>query len=73
MGKVIFNITVSLDGFVAGPHDGPDNGLGDGGDALFKWYFSGCSHNRCGIICGAWGGGQIGENALEFGSGRQVK
>ncbi len=41
MGKVVFNITMSLDGFVAGPNDGPDNGLGDGGDALHKWYFSG--------------------------------
>lgn len=41
MGKVVFNMTVSLDGFVAGPNDNPENGLGDGGDALFKWYFSG--------------------------------
>jgi dihydrofolate reductase len=41
MGKVLFNMTVSLDGFVAGPNDGPDNGLGDGGDALFTWYFTG--------------------------------
>ena len=41
MGKVVFNMTVSLDGFVAGPNDGPENGLGDGGDALFNWYFSG--------------------------------
>lgn len=41
MGKVIFNMTVSLDGFVAGPNDTPKNGLGDGGGALFNWYFSG--------------------------------
>jgi dihydrofolate reductase len=41
MGKVVFNMTMSLDGFVAGPNDGPDNGLGDDGDALFIWYFSG--------------------------------
>ena len=41
MGKVVFNMTMSLDGFVAGPNDGPENGLGDGGDALFRWYFSG--------------------------------
>jgi dihydrofolate reductase len=41
MGKVVFDMTVSLDGFVAGPNDGPENGLGDGGDQLFKWYFSG--------------------------------
>ncbi len=41
MRKVVFNMTMSLDGFVAGPNDNPDNGLGDGGDALFRWYFSG--------------------------------
>ena len=41
MGKVVFNMTMSLDGFVAGPNDGPENGLGDGGDRLFRWYFSG--------------------------------
>jgi dihydrofolate reductase len=41
MGKVIFNITMSLDGFVAGPNDNRTKGLGDGGDALFNWYFTG--------------------------------
>ena len=41
MGKVIFNMTMSLDGFVAGPNDGPENGLGDGGEGLFNWYFTG--------------------------------
>lgn len=41
MGKVIFNMTTSLDGFVAGPNDSPEQGLGEGGDALFNWYFSG--------------------------------
>jgi dihydrofolate reductase len=41
MGKVTFNMTMSLDGFVAGPNDSADNSLGDGGDALFNWYFSG--------------------------------
>jgi dihydrofolate reductase len=41
MGKVVFNMTMSLDGFVAGPNDSPEKGLGDGGDALFNWYFGG--------------------------------
>ena len=41
MRKVVFNMTMSLDGFVAGPNDSPEKGLGDGGDALFNWYFSG--------------------------------
>lgn len=36
MGKVIFNTSVSLDGFVAGPNVGPANGLGDGGELLFE-------------------------------------
>ncbi len=41
MGKVTTGFSMSLDGFIAGPNDGPDNALGDGGDRLFQWYFSG--------------------------------
>jgi dihydrofolate reductase len=41
MGKVITGITMSLDGFVAGPNDSPEQGLGEGGDKLFTWYFNG--------------------------------
>ncbi len=41
MGKVVFNMTVSIDGFVAGLNDNPENGLGDGGERLFTWYFGG--------------------------------
>ena len=41
MGKVILDITMSLDGFIAGPNDGPERPLGDGGERLFAWYFSG--------------------------------
>src|SRR5689334_19514967 len=40
MGKVVFDITSSLDGFVAGPNDGPDLPMGEGGLRLFDWYFS---------------------------------
>jgi len=40
MSKVVLELSMSLDGFIAGPNDSPDNGLGDGGDALFKWYSS---------------------------------
>lgn len=41
MGKVKVELSMSLDGFIAGPNDNPENGLGDGGDRLFKWYSSG--------------------------------
>ena len=41
MSKVRVELSMSLDGFVAGPNDSPENGLGDGGDRLFRWYSSG--------------------------------
>jgi dihydrofolate reductase len=37
MGKVAFDISISLDGYVAGPNDSPDNGLGDAGEGLHEW------------------------------------
>ena len=41
MAKVIVALTMSLDGFIAGPNDGPERGLGEGGERLFDWYFNG--------------------------------
>ena len=41
MGKVMVQLSMSLDGFIAGPNDSPENSLGDGGERLFKWYSSG--------------------------------
>ena len=41
MSKVTAAITISLDGYVAGPKDGPGNGLGDGGERLHYWVFGG--------------------------------
>jgi dihydrofolate reductase len=40
MGKVIIDITMSLDGFVTGPDDRKGNGLGDGGEVLHDWVFA---------------------------------
>src|SRR5687767_15792651 len=37
MSRVRFEISVSLDGFVAGPNDSVENGLGDGGERLHEW------------------------------------
>jgi dihydrofolate reductase len=39
MGKVHVDITMSLDGYVAGPNDGPDLPLGEGGEELHEWVF----------------------------------
>jgi dihydrofolate reductase len=41
MGKVIASITTSVDGYVTGPDDGPQNGLGTGGERLHYWVMGG--------------------------------
>jgi dihydrofolate reductase len=39
MSNVFVEITMSLDGYVAGPNDSPDLGLGEGGERLHEWLF----------------------------------
>jgi dihydrofolate reductase len=41
MGKVIASITQSLDGYIVGPDDGPELGLGRGGERLHYWVMGG--------------------------------
>jgi dihydrofolate reductase len=41
MGKVSMGLSMSLDGFIAGPNDGPEHPLGEGGERLFDWYSTG--------------------------------
>ena len=37
MSATVLYMSMSLDGFIAGPNEGPDNGLGDGGHRLHDW------------------------------------
>jgi dihydrofolate reductase len=39
VSKVYVDITMSLDGFIAGPNDGPEQGLGEGGERLHEWVY----------------------------------
>jgi dihydrofolate reductase len=41
MPSTVLYMSMSLDGFIAGPNEGPDNGLGDGGEQLHEWVLSG--------------------------------
>src|SRR5437870_2306508 len=41
MSQVVLDITMSLDGFVTAPNDGPGRGLGDDGERLHYWVFGG--------------------------------
>jgi len=41
MSRVVATITTSIDGYYAGPNDGPGKGLGEGGERLHYWVFGG--------------------------------
>jgi dihydrofolate reductase len=41
MGAVVLYMSMSVDGFIAGPADGPEHGLGVGGERLHHWLSAG--------------------------------
>jgi len=41
MSSTVLYMSMSLDGFIAGPNESPDNGLGDVADRLHEWAFPG--------------------------------
>jgi dihydrofolate reductase len=41
VSATVLSMSMSLDGFIAGPRDGNGNGLGDGGGRLHEWLFAG--------------------------------
>ena len=40
MGKVIYDVSMSLDGFISAANARPEAGLGDGGERLHDWGFN---------------------------------
>ena len=46
MSATVLYMSMSLDGFIAGPNEGPGNGLGDGGQRLHEWVFPGADADR---------------------------
>lgn len=45
MGIVTCDITISVDGYVAGPDQSPDEPLGVGGERLHRWQFEGAAEH----------------------------
>jgi dihydrofolate reductase len=41
VSATVLYMSMSLDGFIAGPNEGPGNGLGDGGHRLHEWVLPG--------------------------------
>ena len=65
MASTILYMSMSLDGFIAGPNEGPDNGLGDGGQRLHDWVLTG-SGTGAGGVPGLVSGGVNGKVVDEF-------
>jgi dihydrofolate reductase len=49
VAATVLYMSMSLDGFIAGPNEGPDNGLGDGGHRLHEWFFDPAAADADGV------------------------
>jgi dihydrofolate reductase len=69
-GATVLYMSVSLDGFIAGPNEGPGNGLGDGGERLHEWVLTGDSGGASGPpgIVSRGINGQIAEEFMATGA-----
>jgi dihydrofolate reductase len=65
MSATVLYMSMSVDGFIAGPNERPDNGLGDGGLRLHEWFMADgeidiAATRRSGGVtfepAGGWGG-----------------
>jgi hypothetical protein len=53
MAKIVLDMSMSLDGFIAGPEDNAPHGLGLNGERLHNWFpYSG--RGLPGRLTGAW-------------------
>jgi dihydrofolate reductase len=53
MGKVIYELSMSLDGFITAANARPDAGLGDGGEKLHEWAFKSTDPRNQQIVAAA--------------------
>jgi dihydrofolate reductase len=69
VSATVLYMSMSLDGFIAGPNERPDNGLGDGGHRLHEWVFTGADGDRE-LIAGRSAGvnGQVVEEFMATGA-----
>ena len=67
MSATVLYMSISLDGFIAGPNERPDNGLGDGGHHLHDWFLIGAdADHRVGRPAGV--NGQIFDELMSTGA-----
>ena len=69
MSLTVLYMSMSLDGFVTGPNEGPDNGLGDAGERLHEWIFQGVGDHPKEAVGGQGSvNGQIVDEAMSTGA-----
>ena len=68
MSATVLSMSMSLDGFIAGPNAGPGNGLGDGGHRLHDWVFTGADRGHEGVTRPAGVNGQVFDEFMSTGA-----
>jgi dihydrofolate reductase len=68
MSAAVLYMSMSLDGFIAGPNEGPDNGLGDGGHRLHEWAMPGGDVDLEAIRSGGGVNGRIVDEFMSTGA-----
>jgi hypothetical protein len=59
MGKIVLDITISLDGFVAGTNPNSEQPLGQGGERLHDWMFKVQTDGDTAVIDGCQNSGAV--------------
>ena len=70
MSATVLYMSMSLDGFIAGPNEGPENGLGDGGERLHEWVLTGGDAGESGVPAFVRDGlnGQVARESMSTGA-----
>ena len=68
MAATVLYMSMSLDGFIAGPNEGPGNGLGDGGHRLHEWFLPGADAGHKDVSGLAGVNGQVIDEAMATGA-----
>jgi dihydrofolate reductase len=64
----VLYMSMSLDGFIAGPNEGPGNGLGDGGHRLHAWFLTAADAGHEGVARPAGVNGRIFDEFMATGA-----
>jgi len=68
VAATVLYMSMSLDGFIAGPNEGPGNGLGDGGHRLHEWFLTGADADHKAISDLGGVNGQVVDEVMATGA-----